>query len=296
MSELPVSGVRAGHWTGTGTGVTVVCFPEGSVGSGEVRGGAPATREFALLEPTRVVAQVDAVVFTGGSAFGLATADGVVQQLAEQGRGFATAAGPVPIVPTAAIYDLVESGGRRPGAREGRAATTAAGEDSPFETGRVGAGTGATIGKWRGREHAVAGGIGLAHARVGDATVVAIAVVNAVGDVIGATGDIVAGSTAPEHAEGFPTERPFEESNTTLVLVVTDGRLDKLACHLLAQSAHDGVAHALHPAHSRFDGDVSVAVATGTVDAHLDRLRASTIDVAASAIRNAAVPQPGIRG
>ena len=120
MSELPVSGVRAGHWTGTGTGVTVVCFPEGSVGSGEVRGGAPATRKFALLEPTRVVAQVDAVVFTGGSAFGLATADGVVQQLAEQGRGFATAAGPVPIVPTAAIYDLVESGGRRPGAREGR--------------------------------------------------------------------------------------------------------------------------------------------------------------------------------
>ena len=84
--------------------------------------------------------------------------------------------------------------------------------------------------------------------------------------------------------------------NTTLVLVVTDGRLDKLACHLLAQSAHDGVAHALHPAHTRFDGDVSVAVATGTVDAHLDRLRASTIDVAASAIRNAAVPQPGIRG
>ena len=108
VSLLPVPGVRAGHWTGTGTGVTVVLFPDGTVGSGEVRGGAPATREFALLEPGRVVEQVDAVVLTGGSAFGLATADGVMRYLAERGRGFPTAGGPVPIVPTAAIFDLLE--------------------------------------------------------------------------------------------------------------------------------------------------------------------------------------------
>ena len=123
-------GVRAGHWTGTGTGVTVVVFQAGTVGSGEVRGGAPATREFALLEPGRVVDQVDAVVLTGGSAFGLATADGVMRYLAERGRGFATAGGPVPIVPTAAIFDLLEAGSRRPGASEGYAAAIEAVQDA----------------------------------------------------------------------------------------------------------------------------------------------------------------------
>ena len=165
VSELAVPGVRAGHWTGAATGVTVVLFPEGTVGSGEVRGGAPATREVALLEPTRVVGQVDAVVFTGGSAFGLATADGVMQDLAAAGRGYPTAGGPVPIVPTVAIYDLVESGARPPGPTEGRAAVVAAAGDEPLALGRVGAGRGATVGKWRGRDHAVPGGVGLAHAR-----------------------------------------------------------------------------------------------------------------------------------
>ncbi|MBM3661137.1 MAG: peptidase S58 family protein, partial [Actinobacteria bacterium] len=121
-----VAGVRVGHWTGAGTGVTVVLLPEGTIGSGEVRGGAPASRETALLEPTRTVETVDAVVFTGGSAFGLATADGVVRRLAALGRGVRTAGGVVPIVPTAAIYDLVESGGNPPGADEGRAALEAA--------------------------------------------------------------------------------------------------------------------------------------------------------------------------
>jgi L-aminopeptidase/D-esterase-like protein len=291
VSELPVPGVRAGHWTGDATGVTVVLFPEGTVGSGEVRGGAPATREVALLEPTRVVAQVDAVVFTGGSAFGLAAGDGVMQQLAAAGRGYPTAGGPVPIVPTAAIYDLVESGARPPGAAEGRAAVVAATRDEPFALGSVGAGRGAKVGKWRGREFAVAGGLGLAHARVDDANVVALAVVNAVGDVVDAAGRVVAGSTAPTGAPTFPSPRPFEEEgNTTLVLVVTDGRIDKLECQLVAQSAHDGVARAVHPSHTRFDGDFSVAVATGAVDIHLDRLRAIAIDVVATAIRRAVEP------
>ena len=114
-----VPGVRAGHWTGTNTGVTVVLFPDGSLGSCEVRGGAPATRETALLEPGRTVARVDAIVLTGGSAFGLAAADGVMRALAEHGRGFPTRGGPVPIVPAAAIYDLVGSGGHAAGPRRG---------------------------------------------------------------------------------------------------------------------------------------------------------------------------------
>jgi L-aminopeptidase/D-esterase-like protein len=267
--------------------VTVVLFPEGTVGSAEVRGGAPATREVALLEPERVVARVDAIALTGGSAFGLASADGVMRYLAERGQGYPTAGGVVPIVPTAAIYDLLESG-VRPGPTEGYAAAALAARDEPFTSGRVGAASGATIGKWRGREHAVPGGLGIAAGRVDDAHVCAIAVVNAVGDVIGVDGQILAGSTAPPEAPGFPTPRPFEEgANTTLVVVVTDGVLDKMACNLLAQSAHDGLARALRPAHTRHDGDLAFACATGAVDVDLDRLRVVASDLVADAIRGA---------
>jgi L-aminopeptidase/D-esterase-like protein len=293
MFVIPIAGLRVGHWTGTGTGVTVVLPPDGTVGSCEVRGGAPATRELALLEPSRTVTRVDAVVLAGGSAFGLAAADGVMRYLAEHGQGFPTAGGPVPIVPTACVFDLVESTEGPPGAEAGYAAACAAAEPTPAAastpTGAVGAGRGATVGKWRGREYAVAGGFGVAARRCDDAHVVAFAVVNAVGDVIADDGTVVAGSTAPTGTPAFPTPEPFEEhgANTTLVVVVTDGACDKLACHLVAQSAHDGLARSLRPAHSRFDGDLTIALSTGTVDAHLDRLRAVTADVVAEAIRAA---------
>jgi L-aminopeptidase/D-esterase-like protein len=288
VSLLPVPGVRAGHWTGSGTGVTVVVLPQGTVASGEVRGGAPATRELALLEPGRIVDEVHAVVLTGGSAFGLATADGVMRYLAERKRGFATAGGPVPIVPAAAIFDLLEAAGGRPGPAEGYAAAVMSERDDGFATGRTGAGTGATVGKWRGRDHAVPGGLGLAHATVDDATVAAIAVVNAIGDVIGDDGRILAGSTAPLDRPAFPAPHPFEETtNTTLVLVVTDGRCDKLGCHLVALSAHDGFARGLRPVHTRFDGDLAIVCATGAVDVHLDRLRHVTTDVVTASIRAA---------
>ncbi len=283
---IPIAGLRVGHWTGTGTGVTVVLAPDGTVGSAEVRGGAPATREIALLEPGRTVARVDAVVLAGGSAFGLATADGVMRFLAERGQGFPTAGGPVPIVPAACVFDLAELGGARPGPDDGYAAAEAAtGNATP--TGRIGAGRGATVGKWRGREHAVPGGFGAATARCDDAHVVAFAVVNAVGDVLADDGSVVAGSTAPAGAPGFPVDTPFEEAgaNTTLVVVVTDAVCDKLGCHLIAQSAHDGLARALRPAHTRFDGDLTIALATGAVETNLDRLRAAAADVVAEAIR-----------
>jgi L-aminopeptidase/D-esterase-like protein len=265
--------------------VTVVLLPDGTVGSCEVRGGAPATRELALLDPHRVVQQVDAIVLTGGSAFGLASADGVMRYLAARGRGYPTAGGPVPIVPTAAVYDLLESDNEVPTAAHGEAAAIAAEADGALEQGRVGAGRGATIGKVRGRDHAVPGGVGVAETRVDDATVAALAVVNAVGDVVGDDGSVIAGSTAPAHEPLFPTPRPFEEGNTTLVVVVTDGRGDKLDSHLVAISAHDGLSRALRPAHTRFDGDASFALMTGVVDVHLDRLRAATADVVADAIR-----------
>jgi L-aminopeptidase/D-esterase-like protein len=290
-----VPGVQAGHWTGRGTGVTVVVFPPGTVGSVEIRGGAPATRETAVLDPLATVEHVDAVVLSGGSAFGLATADGVMRALAEQGRGFPTLGGPVPIVPAAAVFDLVASGGERPGPEEGRAALEAAQDPGPvaLATGRVGAGRGARVAKWRGAEYGATGGLGSASARDGDVVVGALAVVNAVGDIVGEDGGIVTGSTAPPETPGFPDPAPFEAgaadggTNTTLVVVATNARCTKVECHLLARSAHHGMVRAIHPSHTRHDGDLAFAVATGAVDAHFDRLRVMATEVTAAAIRDA---------
>jgi L-aminopeptidase/D-esterase-like protein len=288
-SIVDVPGVKAGNVTLAGTGVTVVLLPEHTTGSCEVRGGAPASRETALLEPTKLVEHVDAVVLTGGSAFGLATADGVMQFLAMRGRGFRSSAGPVPIVPTAAIFDLVVSGGVHPSAVDGAAAAVAAEAGDGFTTGRVGAGTGATVGKWRGGTHGVAGGMGTASVRVGDATVGALAVVNAIGDVMGADGAIVAGSTAPAEVGGYPDPPLGPGENTTLVIVATDARCSKVQCQLLAQSAHDGLARALMPVATRFDGDIAFGLATGAVDAHFDRLRLGVVEAVATAVRTAVV-------
>lgn len=287
QEDLPgitaVAGIRVGHWTGSDTGVTVVWAPAGTVGSGEVRGGAPATRETSLLEPTRLVDRIDAVVLAGGSAFGLAAADGVVRFLAERGQGFPTPGGPVPIVVAAALFDLPVA--RAPGAEEGRSAAVDAGRAAPVAAGRVGAGRGATVGKWRGREHSVPGGLGTAAVREGDATVGALVACNPLGDVIGADGTVLAGSRAPGGTPGFPVPTPFE--NTTLVVVATDARIGKGECHLLAQSAHDGLARAIRPAHTRYDGDFAAVLATGEVDASLDRLRVAATEVVAAAVRAA---------
>jgi L-aminopeptidase/D-esterase-like protein len=280
-----VAGLRVGHWTGDATGVTVVLLPDGTIGAGEVRGGAPATREFALLDPMRTVTEINAVVFSGGSAFGLAAADGVTQYLAEHGRGVMTRAGAVPIVPTAAIFDL-EAGGTRPGPSEGRAAAAAAEDDPALATGRVGAGRGARVGTWRGAEHANWGGLGSASARVDGATVGALAVVNAVGDVIDADGQVLSGSSAPADTPAFP-DPLVERAHTTLVLVATDAHATKSECFLLAQSGHHGMARALHPSHTRYDGDAVIAVATCAVEASIDRIRVATAEVVAEAVRAA---------
>jgi L-aminopeptidase/D-esterase-like protein len=294
-----VDGIRVGHWTGERTGVTVVLAPSGTIGSGEVRGGAPATRETDLLQPGRLVERVDAVVLTGGSAFGLTAADGVMRWLAERGQGYPTSAGAVPIVVGAAIFDLVASGGAVPSADDGYRAAVDAERGQPCATGPVGAGRAATVGKWRGAGLHVAGGLGSASAACDEWTVGALAVVNAVGDVIAHDGRILAGSAARGDAPSFPAPSlPFE--NTTLAVVATDAPLTRNDCWLLAQSGHDGLAAALRPAHTRFDGDavftlatglgahdgVAAAVAVGTVE----RLRTVAVDVVAAAIRNAVEP------
>jgi L-aminopeptidase/D-esterase-like protein len=288
LAITDVPGIRVGHWTGPDTGVTVVWAPSGTVGSGEVRGGAPATRETALLAPTRLVERIDAVVLSGGSAFGLAAADGVVRFLAERGQGFPTSGGAVPIVVAAALFDLPVT--RTPGPEEGYAAAVVAAQRGPAGSGRIGAGRGATVGKWRGREYAVPGGLGTAAVREGDATVGALVACNAAGDVVGPDGRVVAGSTAPDGAPSFPVPTPFE--HTTLVVVATDARVGKGECHLLAQSAHDGLAQTIRPAHTRYDGDFAAVLATGDVDVHPDRLRVAATEAVARAVR-AAVGAPG---
>ncbi|WP_328469731.1 P1 family peptidase [Actinoplanes sp. NBC_00393] len=280
MTAPQLLSAYAGHWTGDGTGVTVILPPPGTVGSGEVRGGAPATREFALLDPTRLVDRVDAVVLSGGSAFGLAAGDGVMTLLREREQGFPTPVGPVPIVVGMSVFDLSVAG-TPPGAASGREAALAALRGDPFGTGTVGAGAGATTGKWRGEP--VPGGIGMAQGQAGSARVAVIAVVNAWGDVLGGDGRPLSGGASPARVDN-----PFGMQNTTIAVVLTDARLTKTDCFLLAQSGHTGYARALHPAHSRFDGDAVVALATGEAgDADIDLLRAVTAEVTADAIRSA---------
>ena len=268
-----IAGVRVGHWSApeARTGCTVVLLPEGTTASGEVRGGAPATRELALLEPTRLVDRLDAVVLTGGSAFGLACADGVMDWLEQQGAGFPTPAGAVPIVVGLWLYDLaVGDPAVRPGPAEGRAACLAATE--VWAGGAVGAGTGATVAKWRGEPRA--GGIGVAAAVDGDVTVAAIMAVNAYGEPGG-------------EAFGFPNRPSGLGTNTTVGVVVTDAHLTKAQCLVVAQGGHDGMARALWPPHCTVDGDAVVAAATGRMEAPLDLVRALAVRAVEDAVRSA---------
>ena len=277
-----VAGVLVGQWTDEVgcTGCTAVVLPPGTVASGEVRGGAPGTREFALLEPGRLVDSVDVVLLTGGSAFGLAACDGAMRWCEEQGRGFETSAGLVPIVVGAVIFDLgVGDATARPGPDAGYEACRSA-VSGEIASGQVGAGTGATAGKWRGSQHAVRGGVGTSSLREGDLVVGALVVVNSVGDVIPAAGD----RPAPAEAARMRAT-PFE--NTTIGVVVTNATLDKTGCHLVAQSAHDGLARAIEPAHTRFDGDAIVAAATGAMAASLDVVRIMAARAVEAAVRDA---------
>lgn len=279
-----VAGIEVGHWSDAEarTGCTVVLVPEGTTASAEVRGGAPASRELDLLVPGRLVDRIDAVVLTGGSAFGLAAADGVMGWLEERGRGFATPAGPVPIVPTLALYDLaVGSSTVRPGPAEGRVACEAA-RPGAVAHGVVGAGTGATTGKWRGPDHVVPGGLGGATVRAGDLVVGALVAVNAYGS-IDADGTGLAGVE-----DALPTVPPAPMGNTTIGVIATNARLDKGGCLVVAQGGHDGLGRAIVPAHTRVDGDALVALATGAVDAVLDHVRLLAVAAVERAVRSLA--------
>ena len=282
-----VEGIRVGSWTDRGarTGCTVVLCPPGTVGSGEVRGGAPGTRETDLLRPGMLVHEVDAVLLTGGSAFGLAAADGVMRWLEERGRGFDTGVARVPIVPAAVLFDLgVGDASARPGPDEGYAACQAASED-PAE-GMVGAGAGATVAKLHGPGRARPGGLGTASITEEGVTVAALAAVNAFGEILDEDGEVLAGAVEGPEGEAIS---PWP-TNTTIAAVTTDAALSRERAHLLAVAAQDGLARAVRPAHTMWDGDTVFTLATGrsgTTGAPQPVLERMAEDVVARAIRRA---------
>ncbi|MDP8957951.1 MAG: P1 family peptidase [Actinomycetota bacterium] len=263
MTLTAVPGVRVGHWTDPVglTGLTVVSFPEPNVAAAEVRGAAPGSRETALLEPGMRVEAVQAIVLSGGSAFGLASADGVMRELEGEGRGFPTRFGPVPIVPAAVIYDLgVGDPKARPGAEEGAQAYRSATTD-PVEMGAVGAGTGAMVAGWRGLEALRKGGVGSWSVPIDTATVGALCVVNSVGDVFTLEGEsLTGGSAAPSLSPGWA---PPLGSSTTLVVVATDVLLPRNDLRRVAVRSQDALAACLRPGHTRYDGDAAFVVSCG---------------------------------
>jgi L-aminopeptidase/D-esterase-like protein len=257
-----VAGVEVGHWSDevARTGVTVMTFPEPNVAAVEARGGAPGSRETALLGPGMRVQMIQALVFSGGSAFGLAAADGVVAGLERDGRGHVTPVARVPIVPAAILFDLgVGDGSVRPGPAQGAAAYEAR-TAAPVAMGAVGAGTGASVGMWGGLDHAGRGGLGSAAVATGNATVAALVVINSVGDAFTLEGTSLTGGTP---VPGPPRVPLSGVEQTTLVALATDARLDRAALSRLIVRAHDALAVCLRPAHTPFDGDIVFAVACG---------------------------------
>jgi len=288
-----VPGIEVGHWTDTesATGVTVLSLPEPNRAAVEVRGAAPGTRETALLAPGMSVETIQAIVFAGGSAFGLGSADGVMAELAAAGRGHPTPAGPVPIVPAAILFDLIVGAPIAPDAAAGAAAYTSRSAD-PVSLGSVGAGTGATVSKWRGFESMRKAGVGSAAVALGNVTVGALAVVNAVGDVIDLDGRWVTGGPDGENPSIVASGR----ENTTLVAVATDALVPKTDLLRLCVRSHDALAATLRPAHTRYDGDIVFAVSCGNNDADLDSLGEAAFAAVADAIVGAVESATSLAG
>lgn len=276
-----VAGIRVGHWTDrrAATGCTVVLCPPGTVGGVDVRGAAPGTRETDLLRPGNLVEEVHAVVLSGGSAFGLEAAGGVMQELAKQGVGLSFGGNVIPIVPSAILFDLGIGRPKHPTAQSGRRAMRQA-TGGRIEVGSVGAGTGATVAKLGGRERALKGGIGTASERLDTGVIVAALVaVNAAGAIRDPlSGELVA---APRDDErGFldvdsllrvakaaePEEATKPASNTTIGVVATNARLTKTQINRVATVAHDGLASTIWPVHTQADGDAIFSLASGDLE------------------------------
>jgi len=308
-----VEGLSVGHHTLTEkpTGCTVILAEEGAVASVDVRGGGPATRETDLLDPSTTIQEVHGIVLTGGSAYGLDVAGGVMRFLEERAVGFGIGGGVVPIVPAAALFDLpiADMFHLRPGPDCGYEAAASA-SPGPIPEGNVGAGAGATVGKLRGLQRGMKGGLGTASVRLPDGLVVAaLAAVNSVGDVVDpGTGRVVAGvrtedGGALEDARvllrsGAALEPERPAANTVVAVVATNATLTQAQARKMAQMAQDGLARVIFPAHTPYDGDTVFALATGrqTSTPNLTVIGALAADVLAEAIVRGVLQARGIPG
>jgi L-aminopeptidase/D-esterase-like protein len=304
-----VDGIRVGHFTDTRrpTGCTVILYEPGAVAGVDVRGSAPGTRETDLLKPTNLVDKVNAIILSGGSAFGLDTATGVMRYLEERGAGFATSGGRVPIVPAAILYDLnVGDGKIRPDAEAGYKACMNA-KRGPVEEGSVGAGAGATVGKFGGGRP-MKGGIGTSSIMLGNGLIVgAIVAVNCVGNVVDPkTGRTVAGARTADgksfinvidaYRSGAPTAPRGQ--NTTIGVVATNARFDKTQMTKVAEMAHDGMARAINPVHTPSDGDTLFAMSTAAAAAvpNLTAIGALAAEAVSEAILRAVMKARSVPG
>ena len=311
-SITDVQGVEVGHFTDSRrpTGCTVLLFGKGATAGVDVRGSAPGTRETDLLNPLNTVQKVQAIVLSGGSAFGLDAASGVMRFLEAHHLGYAVGNVVVPIVPAAILYDL-ELGDPKiyPTAESGYKACLAA-TVQRVEEGNAGAGAGATVGKMFGAKQAMKSGLGSASVRVGNTGIIvgAIVAVNAVGDVIDpSAGKIIAGARKPNGSGFMDTMARIREgynvrsdsgANTTIGVVATNVALDKVQATKVAQMAHDGLARTINPVHTPNDGDTIFAVATGAIDTRANHgaIGALAADVMAQAVLRAVKSARGIPG
>ena len=312
-SITAVHGIEVGHYTdlGAATGCTVILCRDGAVGGVDVRGGAPGTRETDVLRPGNLVQNIHGVLLTGGSAFGLAAASGVMDYLEERGVGFQIGSATVPIVPAAVIFDLgLVSGTVRPTHAEGYKACLKA-SACLVEEGSVGAGTGATLGKALGMDQAIKAGIGTASLKLGDGIIVgALVVVNAYGSLVDhIQGKLVAGPRN-DSRNGFCDTVEFllngdqrmssslSGANTTIGVIATDARLTKEQANFLAKLSHDGLALTIRPCHTTRDGDTLFSMATGTSETKADitRIGAAAVEVVAMAVLRSVEQARGLGG
>ncbi len=291
MKPLPtitaVPGVSVGHHTDPigATGVTVLTFPEPNVAVVDVRGGAPGTRETDALGAAIKPITVNALMFAGGSAFGLAAATGVSAEIESDGKGAPTPVGPVPIVPSAIVFDLMTGNpAGRPGPEDGASAYRSRSSE-PVPLGRVGAGSGTTVAAWRGFDAIEFAGVGSAAVQVGDATVGALVVLNAAGDIFSLEGESLTGGN---HAAIDPPFGLASGGNTTLVCVATDAGIDdRNELRRMAIRAHDAIGACIRPTHTRYDGDSAFVVSFGSAAGDIDAIQQAAFVVVGRAIESA---------
>ncbi len=300
ISITDVKGIKIGHAQSIegGTGCTVILCEDGAYAGVDVRGGGPASRETELLKPVNLVEQIHAVMLSGGSAYGLDAGSGAMQYLEEKGKGFDVGVGVVPIVCGASLFDLVVGDPKcRPDKAMGYEACIKASSDKPAE-GNIGAGTGATVGKFLGMDYMMKSGLGTYALQIGDLIVGAIVAVNALGDVIDVdSGKRLAGILNKEKSAVYDTERTMYEEydknrsvfsgNTTIGCIVTNARLSKTQANKIASIAHNGFARAIRPVHTMADGDTIFVLATGEAEVMPDAVGALSAEVMAKAINRA---------